>query len=127
MARLILSILLAGHGLIHILGFVVPWHLAKIEAMAYKTTVLSGNWDVGDAGIRVIGVIWLLTAIGFIIAAVGLFTSSPWWQTFTLWVVLISLVLCILGWPDSKAGVMVNLIILAYLFIGGRLGWLLFK
>ena len=42
----------------------------------------------------------------------------------TLLVTLFSLVLCILGWPDAQFGVYIDLIILAYLLIGGQFGWL---
>lgn len=124
MIRIIAAIVFIVHGLIHLLGFVVPWRLATIEGFAYKTTLLSGTLDVGDAGVRVIGLLWLLAAIGFVVAGVAVFTSQPWWQALTLWVTLFSLVISILGWPDSQFGVLINLVILAYLLFGGRMGWL---
>jgi hypothetical protein len=124
MIRIIVTIVLIGHGLVHLLGFVVPWRLATLEEMPYKTTLLSGNLDVGATGIRVVGLLWLLAAIGFVVAGIAVLTVRPWWGTVTLWVTLFSLVLCILGWPDSRFGLLVNLLILAYLFFGGRAGWL---
>ncbi|MFQ6089129.1 MAG: ABC transporter permease [Candidatus Methanofastidiosia archaeon] len=124
MIRIIVAIVLIVHGLVHLLGFVVPWRLATVEGFAYKTTLLSDNLDVGDAGIRVVGLLWLLAAIGFVATGVAVFTLRPWWQDVTLWVTLFSLVICILGWPDSKFGVLINLIIMGYLLFGGRMGWL---
>ncbi len=120
MIRIIVAVLLIGHGLVHLLGFVVPWRLATLEEMPYKTTLLAGTLDVGTAGIRVVGVLWLLAAIGFVVAGVGVFIQQPWWGTVTLGVTLFSLVLCILGWPEARFGVLVNLGILAYLFFGWR-------
>ena len=123
MIRIIAAIVLVGHGLVHLLGFVVPWQLASLEEMPYKTTLLSGALDVGGRGIRVVGLLWLLAAIGFVVAGVAVFTLHPWWGGVTLGVTLFSLVLCILGWPDSQFGLLINLVILAilaYLFFGWR-------
>lgn len=124
MIRVIAAIALIVHGLIHLLGFVVPWRLANVEGFTYKTTLLSGNLDVGDAGIRVVGLLWLLGAIGLVAAGAALFASHPLWRPLTLWVTLFSLVITILGWPDSRFGALINVVILGYLFLGGRLGWL---
>ena len=115
MIRIIVAVLLVGHGLVHLLGFVVPWRLATLEEMPYKTTVLAGNLDVGATGIRVVGLFWLLAAIGFVVAGGGAFTQQPWWGTVTLGVTLFSLALCILGWPEARFGLLVNLAILGYL------------
>jgi len=122
--RIIVAILLIVHGLVHLLGFVVPWRLATVEGLAYKTTLLSGRLDVGEAGIRVVGLLWLLAAVGFVVAGVTVFALHPWWRAVTLSVTLVSLVLCVLGWPDTRPGVLINLVILGYLLFGGRMGWL---
>jgi hypothetical protein len=110
--------------LIHLLGFVVPWRLVKMEDMPYSTTVLAGKANLGDAGIRIFGVLWLVAAIGLVAAGVGLFAMAPWWPGLTLGVTLFSVVLCVLGWPDARFGVLINLVILAYLVFGGVIGWL---
>jgi hypothetical protein len=124
MIRILIAIGLIVHGLVHLLGFVVPWRLVKLEDMPYRTTILAGKVDLGDAGIRANGLLWLVATIGFVAAGVGLFAMTPWWQGLTLAVTVFSLVLCILGWPDAQFGVYINLVILAYLVFGGRLAWL---
>ena len=43
MIRILVMIVLIVHGLIHLIGFVVPWRLATIEDFAYTTTLLAGN------------------------------------------------------------------------------------
>jgi hypothetical protein len=120
MIRIIVAILLVGHGLVHLPGFVVPWRLATLEEMPYKTTLLAGNLDVGATGIRLVGLLWLLAAVGFVVAGGAVFTQHPWWVAVTLGVTLFSLALCILGWPEARFGLLVNLAILAYLFFGRR-------
>jgi len=124
MIRIIVAILFILHGLVHLLGFVVPWRLATVEGLAYKTTLLSGRLDVGETGIRVVGLLWLVATVGFAVAGATVFALHPWWRAVTLLVTLLSLVLCVLGWPDTRPGVLINLVILGYLLFGGRTGWL---
>jgi len=124
MNRIIVAVVLILHGLIHLMGFVVPWKLASIEGLSYKTTILSGALDIGATGARLLGLVWLLAAIGFVIAGIAVLGRYPDWQTLTLIVTILSLALTILGWPDSQFGVLVNIIILLYLLIEGKTGWL---
>ena len=63
--RFVLAILLVAHGVAHLVGVVSSWKLAVLPELPYKTVVLSGRVDVGDAGIRVMGVLWLLAALAF--------------------------------------------------------------
>ena len=51
--RIALAILMALHGIAHVVGFLAPWQLT--EGMPYKTTVLAGRWDLGATGIRAVG------------------------------------------------------------------------
>lgn len=124
MIRMILTIVLIVHGLVHLIGFVVPWRLVTLADFEYTTTVLAGRVDIGAAGIRVFGLLWLLATVGYVVAGMGVFTVQPWWQTLTLGVTLLSLVICILGLPETVFGVLINLAILGYLFYADNLGWL---
>ena len=44
-------------------------------------------------------------------------------RNLALGVTLFSLVLSMLGWPQARIGLMLNLVLLAYLLLGARLGW----
>jgi hypothetical protein len=122
MIRIIAAIFLILHGLIHLIGFLVPWGLVKIDSFKYGTTILAGKVDLGETGIRIVGLLWIVGAIGFVIAGIGLWMVLPWWFTLLMAVTLYSLVLCILGWPDSQYGFYINLIILGVLLFGERVG-----
>ena len=122
--RVVPGAVLILHGLMHLLGFMVYLRLANIESLPYSTALLSGKLEVGEVGARVFGLLWLLAAVGFVVAGVAVFALLPWWGTFTLWVALLSLVVTVLALPDSWFGVVVNVVILAYLLVGGRMGWL---
>ncbi len=122
--RAVLTVVFVVHGLIHVLGFAVYWKLATIEGLSYGNRLLSGSLEVGEAGARVFGLLWLVAAVGFVVAGVAVLLLRPWWRPLTFGVALLSLAITVLGWPDSWFGVLVNLAILAYLFVGGKRGWL---
>jgi hypothetical protein len=65
--RFALAALLMAHGVAHLVGFVVPWRLVASQEVAYRTTILASAIDVGDAGIRMLGIVWLLAAAAFVL------------------------------------------------------------
>lgn len=117
---IIATAILVLHGLIHLMGTSVYMKLASVEGFVYKTTVLGGRWDLGTGGISLFGALWLVPALGFVVAAVGLWLGAPWWQALLLPVTLFSLVLTALDWNIASAGAVVNLVILALLWLGPR-------
>ena len=112
------------HGLVHLLWFVVLWRITTVDGVPYSTTVLAHRIDVGDTGIRVVGLLWLVATLGWVAAGLGLIFLVPWWQGLTIAVALFSSALCILGLPEAKYGLLINLIVIALLFLGGRFQWL---
>ncbi len=123
MIRTALALLMALHGVAHLVGFAVPWGLAHGDELTYKTTLLAGRLDVGDVGIRVVGLVWLVLAVAFVASAVGAFTQQPWWTGAATWTAVASLGMSLLSLPEARIGVPVNLLVLAALLIGGRVGW----
>ena len=122
--RYALAMLFFVHGFAHTVGFVVPWKIASLDEAPYKTTLLNDKLDVGDTGIRVVGLLWLLAALTFFIAGALVVGRNGLWQPLTLAVTLYSMVLCVLGLPESRIGVPVNVGILLFLILGNALGWL---
>ena len=78
MIRTLAAALLAVHGLIHLIGFVVPWGIAQVEGFPYRTTALAGAVALGDAGARLVGVAWLVLAVGFVVAGVATWRRAAW-------------------------------------------------
>jgi hypothetical protein len=123
--KIFLTIYLFIHGFAHLVGFVVPWKIAQLEEIPYKTTLLNGNFDLGDFGIRVIGILWLLIALSFFVSSYLIITQNPIWFIFTIVLILVSIIFCILGWPDSKIGIFANFFILLVIFILQWLDWII--
>ena len=121
--RLALSILFIIHGMAHLPGFLVPWGLVSPETMRYTTKVLGGTADLGPVGIRALSILWLVAALAFMGAGASTFLGDSAWYTLALAATVASVALTILGWPQSQAGLLLNLLLLTYLLLGQALGW----
>jgi hypothetical protein len=110
--RIAAAIVVAAHGLIHLIGFVVPWGIVTVEGFAYRTTTLDGAILLGDAGARAIGILWLGCAAGFVIAGLGIWRRAAWALPLTAALAVGSVAVCILGLPETAAGIVVNAVIL---------------
>lgn len=114
-------VVLVVHGLIHLMGTAVYMKLAEVKGLSYKTTLLSGRWDLGAGGIRVFGALWVLPAIGFVVAALALLAGWDWWQPLLVGVTLLSLALTGLDWSNAFMGAGIDILILAILWLGPRI------
>lgn len=122
--RIALAAILLAHGFAHLVGFLGAWRPGVLSAATNPNLLFGGRIDLGSAGGRVLGLLWLVTAVGFWVVAVTTLSIHPWWQPLALGVCLTSLALCILQWPASRIGVPVNLVIIAAILLGGQLRWL---
>lgn len=61
MFNTLVAIFLILHGLIHLIGFVVPWQLVKTDEFPYSTTILAKRIDVVLLGYLLFGgkISWL--------------------------------------------------------------------
>ncbi len=121
---ILLALILFGHGLAHLPGFIAYWKLADLKEIPYKTTLLAGNINVGDWGIRVYGFLWLVAALAFTASSIGTGARLSWWQSLTLMTSVFSLLLCIVGWPEARFGLFINLALIAFLLANKQTGWL---
>lgn len=121
--RIALAIVMVLHGAAHLVGFAESWQLSMTETVPYKTTVLSGRVDLGTAGIRSAGVLWLLAALAFGLVAAGAVMNASGWVSMAMTTAVASLVLCLVWWPEARIGVPVNVALIAALVMGHRLGW----
>jgi hypothetical protein len=112
------AILLVLHGLIHLMGTTVYMKLGQIQGLPYKTTLLGGRWDLGERGIRVFGALWMLPAVGFVLAGAALFVNHPAWGSFAIVSCVVSLVLTLLDVRAAFAGAILDVLILAAIWMG---------
>jgi hypothetical protein len=122
--RIVLAILMAGHGIAHLPGFLVSWQLRSFPDMAYRTTIFGASLDVGEVGTRLIGAVWLAAGVSFIVLAGATLTRAAWWRPIAYVLIVLSTVLCLVGWPDARLGLVANAVILLLIVTGVRGGWL---
>jgi hypothetical protein len=113
MMRPTAAVLLAVHGLIHLVGFVSPWRIATLEGFAYRTTAFNAGLDIGDVGVRLIGLVWLGLTFGFLAAGHAVWRGKQWAVGLTGALVMVSLIVCVAGLPETAAGVAIDVVILA--------------
>ena len=117
MLRIAAGAVLAAHGLIHLIGFVVPWGISRVEGFPYRTMAVGGAIAFDDTGAQSIGVVWLACAVGFVVAGLGIWRRASWALQLTAALAIVSIVACVLGLPETSAGILVNAVIL------GAIAW----
>lgn len=110
-----IPVLLAAHGIAHLPGFLVPWRFLQSPDLPCKTTLLFGRIDVGDVGIRIVGVAWLVIAVLMLTVAAGMALQVREAQAVVLIPVVASLALCVLELPHARIGLALNIVVLLFL------------
>ena len=110
-AKYVLVVLLALHGLVHGLGFAATWKIGPVVAVSATPSLVPGLVP-GGAPVQVLGVLWLVALIAFAAAAFGLLTDRTWWRSVAVTAAVVSLALCIAWWSDAKAGAVIDIGIL---------------
>jgi hypothetical protein len=114
---IIVAIILILHGLIHLMGTVTYMKLSTIQGLTYKTTLLAGRWNLGESGIAVYGALWAAAAVGFVLAATAMSFGWNGWKLVLTGVTIFSLALTALDWIVASAGAILNIVILAWLWL----------
>ena len=109
------AVFMALHGLVHVVGFTVPWGLGGPRGVEYTTRILNQSIEVGDAGARLLGFVWLAAAAGILIAAVMIWRGHRWALRSTVAVVVGSLALCAIGFPNARFGLIIDIVLVGLL------------
>lgn len=115
------ALFLIAHGIAHFVGFGHAWRMLSPDPFPYRTTLAGARLDVGDAGMRVLGVLWLVVGASFIAVSGAALLRVNWWMAAAAVVAFASLILCVLEWPEASVGLALNAAIVGMLFV---VGWL---
>jgi len=96
--KLALTILLCLHGIIHVMGFLKSFNIAKIEELKLPIA-------------KIWGIIWLLTCILFLTSAFVIYIEHSLGLTISISAIIISQILAFKFWSDAKFSTLANLII----------------
>lgn len=100
------------HGMAHLLATSVYWKLNESEDLVYNTTILGGRLDLGETGIWIFGLVWLLVGLLTAVAGMGILRQSAWTRPLLLGITLFSLAICLLVLESARIGVIINVAIL---------------
>jgi hypothetical protein len=117
-AAVAFGLLLIVHGVVHLLGTTVYMKLGSIEGLPYKTTLLDGRWQLGERGMRVFGALWVLPALGFVVGGAALLVGQAVWVPIVVVMSVVSLVMTLLDFKVAFAGTILDVVILAILWLG---------
>lgn len=119
---IVVALILILHGLVHLMGTITYTKLGTVQGLTYKTTLLGGRWDLGENGIAIYGVLWAVAAAGFVVAAIALLAGWGWYRPVLLLMAAFSLVLTVLDWQTARAGAILDIIILAWVWLAPAVG-----
>ena len=97
--RLLLSALIAAHGLLHLLGAAKGLGLAQVAQL--KQPISTGS-----------GFAWAMASVMVLLAAAALAARVDWWWTVALLAALLSQAVIVTSWQDAKAGTALNVVLL---------------
>ena len=120
--RYALALLLLGHGVAHLPGFLVGWQLASFPELPFRTTVLAHSVDVGVVGARLVGAGWMIVSLIFVVLAAAVALRPTGWPQALPVALALSTLLCALGWPEARIGLVINGLLAIGLTAATRLG-----
>lgn len=106
------ALVLGAHGLVHLMGFFAYWPLAVIPDLAYKTTILAGQVDLGEVGMRAFSILWLVPALGFLAVSVAMIGRWQRWQAVLVTMTVVSILVTLLDWSVAFRGTLLDFAIL---------------
>jgi hypothetical protein len=107
--RIVVALVLIGHGLIHVMGFVLFLRLGEPGDLRYSGALPEPGTLAGTAA----GILWLAAAGVFLASAVLLLAARPLWRHLTLAGAIISVPLVVLNLHMAGAGFIVDAVLLA--------------
>lgn len=107
--RIVIAIILAGHGMGHIMGFLgtwTSWQIFSEPSFNESPWIFSDGIFIHSAVGKVFGIFWLVAMIGFLAAAIGLIANQSWWSTVAIIACILSLLAVIPWWNTITPGIM---------------------
>ncbi len=96
------------HGLAHLVGFATAWNLVVTDPSPYTTTILWGRVELGDAGMRAFGLVWLAMVPLFVVAAIAIIRNMRLALPLVGVSAGASLAICLLELPAAVIGLWID-------------------
>jgi hypothetical protein len=110
--HIVLAIFFIAHGIAHLIGFMAAWRLGEPGRTMHTTTVLGGRADLGERGMRAIGVLWVLCCLAFLAAAALVLLRRHESFATALGAATASGLLCLATLPQARIGLALDLLVI---------------
>jgi hypothetical protein len=108
--RMVGAVVLAGHGLIHLMGVALLWRWGRPGGLRYEDV----HPMAGSAAGLVVGGLWLLVTVLFV-AAAALLVARRRWRRVALVATVASLAVLVPSASVVAAGIAVDVVVIAVL------------
>lgn len=99
------------HGFAHTPAILGSWGLATFEDVSRQPNMLLTS--AGDGMLLVLGGLWFIAALSFIIAGIGVLRQAFWWPMMASLALVLSVSMTMLWRNDAAIGLLLNGVILA--------------
>ena len=113
--RALFAVILLLHGLAHLVGFLMPWHLVPASGNAppdAMSRLLGGRVVLTPTSAKAFGILWLVAGLAYALVAIAWWRRTPWSGEALVAVAVASLVLTSAWWPAARIGFALNIGIL---------------
>lgn len=115
--RIAFAVFLFIHGLAHGVGFLTVSGLVKSSDQPSDPTFLLTGYAPDHWVFKVMSVLWLVGMVGFIIAGIGVISSTSWAFSAIVAATVLSTILSVIWVKAAPFGLVANLIVIAALII----------
>lgn len=98
------ALVLIGHGLGHLIGFMDSWTSIDV-GFTDKPWIFGGKYMMDSDLGKAFGLLWLVAMVLFIGSAAGILSGETWWRIFAIMGSIVSLVGIIPWWNTVLLGV----------------------
>jgi hypothetical protein len=122
LARAAFGMLLILHGFAHSPGVLGSWKLVEFEDVSYAPNLFQ---QASDVTIRLLGIIFLVGGLAFVVAGLGVLRRASWWAPVTCAAAFVSLAATVFWYQDAIIGLVIDVFVLAVLAVYAiQRGWL---
>lgn len=121
MLKYLAAALLIVHGAIHAAGFAWAFQLAEFDDLGGPTLFLETS-EPGDPLTMALGGLWLVAALAFVSAGLGIASASWWGLPLAGAAAAVSLVVTVTWWSDALIGALLSGTILFWVAMVDRAG-----
>ena len=101
MWRMLFMVAMLLHGIGHVLFLMNTWGYWKVGQG--RAWLFADVLRLGQSGEGMIGLIWLVPLVGFVIVAWGFLVQQAWWGALALSMAILSSVLILLFWNSLNS------------------------